>query len=480
MLFSALFIARRNSQSDGQDVTGVPDGALGPAFLARAGQALVTGRYQEAKPYSVEAVLLYGYCRYIQLDDPDTDAWMTMGISARLAMRMGYHRDPRHLGNISPFEGEMRRRVFSIIGTFDILLSFQNGLPAIIHEEECDTDLPSNLLDEDFDEDCKVLPPSRPPTDPTPMLYSRYKSQLVVIFRRVVRHALAIQTPPYEETLKLDSQLREMHANAPPSFRMKPLGSSFTDPVHTVLNRLNIEILYLKSLCILHRNYISHGRSNPALEYSQKSCTSAALQLLNHQVELHAESQPGGQFHTDKWMFSSFVSHDFLLAAMITCLDLYESQPESGSTPQEELQARAKQYDVLRLSYDIWASRRAHSRDARRATSVLAVMLSKVPRPNVPSTPVDVPQDLPSGLQTSVNRDDVMAAATHPSGSSCWDSTSFDVSGQELPAEAYAPLAFDSTDPLNAIFAESDNLDWVRRMDLELQAWLTDVPLGPR
>jgi Fungal specific transcription factor domain len=95
----------------------------------------VAGRYQKARPYSVEALLLYGVCKYMREEVPDKDAWMIMGISARLAMNMGYHRDPRHLANISPFEGEMRRRTFFIVEIFDLLFSFQAGLPAIIHEE---------------------------------------------------------------------------------------------------------------------------------------------------------------------------------------------------------------------------------------------------------------------------------------------------------------------------------------------------------
>ena len=118
----------------------------------RARQALVAGRYHNGRPYSVEAVLVYGFCTYLQKEDPDADAWMILGISARLAMKMGYHRDPRHFANISPFEGEMRRRVFWMIKNLDTLLSFQIGLPGIVHDEECDVAPPRNLFDTDFDE----------------------------------------------------------------------------------------------------------------------------------------------------------------------------------------------------------------------------------------------------------------------------------------------------------------------------------------
>lgn len=179
MLFSALYMG---SQHDSATDPGKP------SFFTRAGQALVTGRYDKAKPYSVEALLLYAFCNYKRKEDRDTETWMLMGLATRLAMRMGYHRDPRHLANISPFEGEMRRRTFMIVETFDLLLSFQAGLPPIIHEGEYDCDAPSNLFDTDFDEDCKVLPPSRPPTDPTPMLYYNFKSRLAKMLRKVIQY----------------------------------------------------------------------------------------------------------------------------------------------------------------------------------------------------------------------------------------------------------------------------------------------------
>jgi hypothetical protein len=75
-------------------------------YCTKAGQALVTGKYHKARPYSVEAMLLYGVCKYMQKEDPDADAWMIIRISARLAMRMGFHRDPRHLTEISPLKAK--------------------------------------------------------------------------------------------------------------------------------------------------------------------------------------------------------------------------------------------------------------------------------------------------------------------------------------------------------------------------------------
>ena len=398
----------------------------------------------------------------MQKDDFNADAWMTMGISTRLALRMGYHRDPRHLPSISPFEGEMRRRTFYLVETFDLLLSFQAGLPAIVNDDDCDTIPPSNLFDEDFDEDCKVLPPSRPPTDSTPMLYYQYKGQSARILKRVVRHALSPKVPLYEDTLKVDGALRENHAGIPPSLRMRPICQSFADPVHLILDRLHIELVYLKSICVLHRYYISHGRSNPAFEYSRKACCDAAYKILKYQAQVHDAVRPSGQFSNDGWMISSLTLNDFLLAAMVACLDLYESYKDSPAASPENLVIRAKKYDALQVSRAIWESRKASSRDARRASNMLAVMLSKVPRPNVASSPINDPQKLPDKSQTLMNGNTLTKENIDIPGSFSWNSNTLGAPGDVLPLDPFTMLEFRDMDPLNTIFNESDNIDWVR------------------
>ena len=458
MLFSALYIGSQNEEVRAHDVAGSSHSPARATFFQKAGQALMTGRYLKTKPYSVEALLLYGVCKYIQKDEHDTDAWMIMGMSTRLAMKMGYHRDPRHLANISPFEGEMRRRTFFILEAFDLLLSFQAGLPAIIHEEECDTEPPSNLFDTDFDEDCKALPPSRPPTDSTPMLYYCHKSRLARVFRRIYRHALAIKTPSYEETMKLDAELCKAHEDVPPSLRMKSLASSFTDQPYMILNRLYSDLVYLKSVCVLHRNYLSKNRSDPSFGYSRRACGDAALQILKHQAELYGASQPGGLLHDHKWMLSSLSCHDFLLAAMITSLDLYESHKQSTLTPPEDLEGQLKRYDALRHSHDIWMSRRDFSRDARRASKVLAIMLSKVPRPTLLEK---ASQEISSMTPAPMNGNESFQATVDYSESEPWNMNGIDLADQELSLHDYTPHDLNSADSLNSVFSEFDDIDWV-------------------
>ena len=450
MLFSMLQIASVfDNKSERQDSNSVNEG-----FLQRAGQALVAGQYHRARPYSVEALTLYAYCKWMFKDDQEKDAWMIMGISARLAMRMGYHRDPRHLASITPFEGEMRRRTFFLVEIFDLLFAFQAGLPTIIHEEECDTEPPRNLFDTDFDEDCKALPPSRPPTDPTPMLYFCHKCQMAKIFRRIIRHALSPKSSPYEETMELDRELHKIHEDLPTCLRIRPFSSSFIEPSLTTSQRLTIDLMYLKCLCVLHRNFLSQGRSNSTYDYSRKSCVDAASRILGHQADLDAACQPGGLFHKDQWMLSNLASRDSILAAMIICLDLYESRndPNIVSGGQND---HAEKYYSLQQCHAIWRSRRATSKEAARASVVLGVMLSKLPKPMDSLSPGSVPCKSPSVPLTPIGNN-------HPTNGSV---SSKPIQSSWQPSESSRDdntmLEQSSGNSIFTLFDDTAEFDWV-------------------
>lgn len=246
----------------------------------------------------------------------------------------------------------------------------------------------------------------------------------------------------------------------PPSLRVKPLALSFIDPGYLILSRLNIKLMYLKCLCVLHRKYLSHDRANPKFDYSRKTCTEASLQILKYQAELQTACQPGGQFYNDKWMLSSLTLNDFLLAAMITCLDLYESQSKPGTSSPDSLKAQIEKYDALRVSHGIWMSRRAYSRDARRVSNVLAMMLSKVPDPNRASATVNTLLEMSRMSPPSLNGGDIMGTIANSSGSSS-NLTGLDTPDHDSSVDSHAPMDLDFTNPFDTIFGESEDIDWV-------------------
>lgn len=212
-------------------------------------QCLVLADYTKPHRYLIETLILHLHADYSQTKEADISVWVLIGMIARLAMRMGYHRDSKMFPNITPFQGEMRRRVWTFVRMADLLFSFHVSLPSLIRDADSDTELPQNLYDEDFDEDCQELPPPRPNDEPTAISYLIAKARLTHVFGRVLERTQSIASASYETVMELDNELRRAREMVPQHLRVRPIQESTRDPVSLIISRFNVRKLLKPLLC---------------------------------------------------------------------------------------------------------------------------------------------------------------------------------------------------------------------------------------
>ena len=256
----------------------------------------------------------------------------------------------------------------------------------MINENDCDTELPHNIFDEEFGPDTKTLPPSRPNSEPTPISYMIAKVRLCLELGNILQITGRVKNQVhYDEILRLDAKLREIKAELPPHLRLQPLEGS-QDPLTLIIARFNIDILYLKILCLLHRKYLPRARHNPRYAHSRRSAIEASLETLRHLATLHRESQPNGRLQSIKWYVTSVATKDFLLPAMLIALDLHFDNEARRSGERQNSQSlyfwtreqREEMISSLELTIDIWRGLVDTSIEAVKASNVLEVMLAKV------------------------------------------------------------------------------------------------------
>jgi hypothetical protein len=344
-------------------------------------QCLVLGGYKTSNIYPLETLILHLQSSFLQEMTINTTHWIDMGLVLRLAFRMGYHRDPSALPDvIPPFESEMRRRVWLHIFQLDTLLSFQLGVPSMIPAECCDTQVPRNLFDSDLQVGISRLPSSRPYSEYTPMLYAISKAGIMSIFKKIVAHTLSLAPLSYSTTMTLDAEMRGAYTLVPDFLKRRNIAQSLIDSSEVILNRCTIELLYLKGIVILHRRYIRHNQHDPTFESSRRFCVEAALEILTRQADLHQAFQPGGRLQEDQWMLSMLMIYDYLLAAMVICLDL-SVRLESQSTFREESGNNgfvSREVLALKTAQRIWAANIHQSSESRVASLALDLMVRKV------------------------------------------------------------------------------------------------------
>ncbi|KAH7136583.1 fungal-specific transcription factor domain-containing protein [Dactylonectria macrodidyma] len=401
---------------------------LANEYRLRTVQCLIKSDYTKPVEYTVETMILYVFGEYSSRWDADLGLWLIISLITRIAFRMGYHRDAKWFPSLTPFQAEMRRRTWALVRMSDVIFSHQVSLPSMIYEHDCDTQLPNNVFDDEFHPDIKAMPPSRPPTEPTPIAYMIAKSRLCNELGNILQATNRVgKHVPYDEIIRFDAKLRQVMQELPPHLKLTSLESSH-DPVTLIIARFNVDILYQKILCLLHRKYLPRARQSARYAHSRRSAIDASLQALDHLAILHRESKTTGRLRSVHWYVKSIATKDFILPAMLVILDLHfdniaaqtSVQPEHEGTFRYTEEQRSRMIESLETAREIWKTLADSSMEAYKATKIIEIMLEKIIKPepggdimaSIQSEPM---QDLTSnmGIDPSPSMDSSMIS---PSG----------------------------------------------------------------
>jgi hypothetical protein len=275
----------------------------------------------------------------------------------------------------------------------DVMTSHQVSLPSMIREDDCDTQPPSNIYDEEFGPDTQVMPLSRPVTEATPISYMIIKTQLIIELGNILRATNKVAgQPSYDTILQFDARLREIKRQIPPHLQMKAMDSS-QDPVNLLISRFHIDILYQKITCILHRNFIERARHNSRYAHSRRTAINAALETLQHMATLHRETQPNGRLRSVKWLLGQIAVKDFGLAATLVLAELNRDNMAAASTDRRLAESatfwtpeqRLNMIGMLEITRDVWRGMADSSVEVNKAAKVLDIVLDKIRSPDPPA-----------------------------------------------------------------------------------------------
>lgn len=255
--------------------------------------------------------MLYFLVECFHLQDMEIGIWVLVGNIVRIAIHMGYHRDAKHFPSISPFVGEMRRRVWAMILQLDFSVSWQLGLPRLVREQHADTEKPSNLYNMDFDLSTSILPASRPETDVTPTLYVLAKLRLLDVGAKVADLATEPRPRAYSDILKLDQEIDKAQDKLPPIFKWTGLALNVSSQI--MIQRIWLEVICQRLRIVLHKKYLGLLQPQQQFRHSESTCLNAAMTILELQRLIDQEIQTdglcgtkvAGEYHPHSTMTSS-------------------------------------------------------------------------------------------------------------------------------------------------------------------------------
>lgn len=111
-----------------------------------------------------DIVLVQAFALFLCLvrrHDSPRFVWMMTGLVIRMAQYLGLQRDGTHFEHLTPFEIEMRRKVWWTVCGLDVRASEDQGTDLTITSGSFDTRIPLNIDDVDIDPETKQMPTER-------------------------------------------------------------------------------------------------------------------------------------------------------------------------------------------------------------------------------------------------------------------------------------------------------------------------------
>ncbi len=134
-----------------------------------------------------DIVLVQAFTLFLSLVrryDSPRFVWMMTGLVIRMAQYLGLQRDGTHFEHLTPFEIEMRRKVWWAVCLLDVRASEDQGTDLTITSGSFDTRIPLNINDVDINPETKEMPTER--TGVTDMSFARINFGIGDIMRQMM------------------------------------------------------------------------------------------------------------------------------------------------------------------------------------------------------------------------------------------------------------------------------------------------------
>ncbi|KAF5570553.1 transcription activator acu-15 [Fusarium pseudoanthophilum] len=342
-------------------------------FISMSARCLTSGQYKTAIEFSVEALAMHLHARCFHQTDNDINLSQLHTLTVRIAQQRGYHVDgDDFLQALTPFQVEMRRRVWYYLQYYDVLLSLEHGLPPLIHEDTYSISHPTDMTDDEFDEDAKVIFSSQA-TVAHAALPCVYMSHLLPILRRIICHALGFKTCDYKDSLFLKAQLETWYRSIPPCLRVYSVKDTcLTTTAFTALQRVLFQLIYNTGIALIYRPFLNimsleNRYCENALDVSRKN----ALRSIEVYIEVDQEMQRGGILYNEPQVKANLPVNDFFISMIMAPLEFFGCP----NLPQSR-----KGYIVhtLEKAAHLWPRRSCVSSYALESSRLLQVILADI------------------------------------------------------------------------------------------------------
>ena len=160
----------------------------------------------------------------VRRHDDTRFCWTLTGLMTRVSQALGLHRDGTHFPNLSPFEVEIRRRVFWAVCVLDLRSAEDQGTDLTVMDGLYDTQAPLNINDADISPESTELPKAR--DGPTDMTFSLIRYEICSVARRLHMASCPIDSNLFRDSASTleerEALLLEVHRRVEETYLKSP------------------------------------------------------------------------------------------------------------------------------------------------------------------------------------------------------------------------------------------------------------------
>ncbi|KAL1901036.1 hypothetical protein Sste5346_002102 [Sporothrix stenoceras] len=240
-------------------------------------------------------------------------AWTLTGLAIRICHSIGLHRDGTNFSNLSPFEIEMRRRLFWALCILDMRCAEDQGTDLTILEQGVDTLPPLNINDTDISPESTSLPPSR--EGATDMTFALIRFEICRVARRLhAIHSAMGPIEPGDASLTLEDRERMIHEvyDRVENVYLKH-GDAQSNPMFWVAANI-ARVICAKMTLVIYQPVLFPGPANEAMSRDVRDrLFTACTELFEYSYILTMDSRTKQW----RWLFQTYTQWQAVAYALI-------------------------------------------------------------------------------------------------------------------------------------------------------------------
>ncbi|KAK3341886.1 fungal-specific transcription factor domain-containing protein [Lasiosphaeria hispida] len=237
----------------------------------------------------------------VRRHDDTRFSWTLTGLLIRISQALGLHRDGSHFPNISPFEVEMRRRLFWGVCVLDLRSAEDQGSELTIVDGTFDTQQPLNINDSDISPDTMELPIPR--EGPTDMTFSIIRYEICALSRRLHSVSSAMtRLCPGDSISTLEERealLTDVHKRVESKYLKDGTDSN---PMYWTAANI-ARLIVAKMTLVIYQPVLFPGPGNECLSPEKRSrLFDAAIEIFEYSHLLNTDSRAKPW----RWLFQTY------------------------------------------------------------------------------------------------------------------------------------------------------------------------------